>query len=100
MLSGFTQPRMLIPNFINLTLVGFILGLAYQRTGALHYAIGLHGGWIFWQKSYGFLTSEGSTGVPWFWGTGKLVDGWLTLLILCLTALFVWREEEGERWSS
>ena len=56
MLRGFGDLDALIPGFLNLTLAGLLLGLAYQRTGNLYCSIGLHAGWIFWLKSYGFLT--------------------------------------------
>src|SRR5262249_10685524 len=44
MLRGFGDLQALIPGFLNLTLAGAILGLAYQRTGNLYGSIGLHGG--------------------------------------------------------
>ena len=32
--------------FVSLLLVGLILGWTFQRTGALYWALGLHGGWV------------------------------------------------------
>jgi membrane protease YdiL (CAAX protease family) len=84
MLGGFADAGKFIPAFFNLTLVGMILGLGYQRLGSLHFSIGLHAGWIFWLKSYSFLT-EGSAGnAVWLFGTGRLIDGWLVCGILAL----------------
>ncbi len=51
MLSGFVDWQQVIPGFFNLTLVGAILALAYQRTGNLYFSMGLHAGWIFWLRS-------------------------------------------------
>lgn len=82
MVQNFTEIGKLMPGLVNLTLAGAILGWAYQRTGTLHLSIGLHAGWIFWLKSYGFLFSENAPTQRWFWGTNKLIDGWLATLIL------------------
>jgi membrane protease YdiL (CAAX protease family) len=82
MLAGFFDRHQLVPGFLNLTLAGILLGLAYQRTGNLYFSIGLHAGWIFWLKTYGALTVAMSPNVSWFWGTGKLIDGWLAFLVL------------------
>jgi len=82
MLTGFTDPAKLIPGFLNLTLAGVILGLAYQRTGSLHFSIGLHAGWIFWLKTYGFVTCDSDPSRTWFFGTDKLIDGWLAFLVM------------------
>jgi uncharacterized protein len=82
MLSGFGDVQQLLPGFFNLMLVGILLGLAYQRTGNLYFSIGLHAGWIFWLKSYGFLTRPVSATSAWWWGTGKIIDGWLALVVL------------------
>ena len=90
MLSGFLDWHQLLPGFFNLTLVGLLLGLAYQRTGTLYFSIGLHAGWIFWLKTYGTLTVAAAPVASWFWGTGKLIDGWLAFLVLAAT-LFIFK---------
>ncbi len=82
MLRGFGDVQMLVPGFFNLTLAGLILGLAYQRTGNLYASIGLHAGWIFWLKSYGAFTRPVAEANVWLWGTHKLVDGWIALVVL------------------
>jgi membrane protease YdiL (CAAX protease family) len=71
-----------IPAVFTLFMAGTILTLAYQRTGALFFSMGLHAGWIFWLRSYGFLTVQMPGANPSIWGTDKLVDGWLALPIL------------------
>ncbi len=82
MLGGMTDVRTLFPAFLSLTLAGVILGLAYQWTGDLSASIGIHAGWIFWLKFYGFATRRAPEVDPWFWGSGRLVDGWLALAAL------------------
>jgi CAAX protease family protein len=78
-----------VPRFLNLTLAGTLLGLAYQRTGNLWLSIGMHAGWIFWLATYRVITNETSVSATWFWGTNKMIDGWLAFLALGLTlALF------------
>ena len=80
MLGGFADFHALVPGFFSLTLAGILLGLAYQRTGNLYFSIGLHAGWIFWLKTYGAFTTSAPHAATWFWGTGKMIDGWLALV--------------------
>ncbi len=84
MMRGFSDLEQLVPGFLNLALAGLTLGLAYQRTGRLYFSIGLHAGWIFWLKTYGFLTRDVAGASIWLWGTHKLIDGWIAFLILAL----------------
>lgn len=88
MLRGFGQPDYLVPGFFNLLVAGLILGLLRQRTGSLWASVGLHSGWILWLKTYGFFTEEVSGASLAFWGTRKLLDGWVALAVL-LPLLFV-----------
>jgi membrane protease YdiL (CAAX protease family) len=94
MLAGFTHWTALVPGFLNLFLAGGILAYGYQRTGSLFFSIGLHGGWIFWLKAYGALTDEVAGANLWWWGTKKLVDGWLAFFILLVTfgAVIWWHD--------
>jgi uncharacterized protein len=82
------HPPPLIPAFFTLFVAGAILALSYQRTGALYFSIGLHAGWIFWLKSYGFLFRT-SGAHPSFWGTDTLVDGWLSFTVLAVIFVLV-----------
>jgi membrane protease YdiL (CAAX protease family) len=82
MLAGMTDARTLFPALPSLALAGVILGLAYQWTGDLSASIGIHAGWIFWLKFYGFATRRAPNAHEGFWGTGKLVDGWLAFVAL------------------
>ncbi len=85
LLGGFVDFYSLVPGFFSLTLAGILLGLAYQRTGNLYFSIGLHAGWVFWLKTYGAFTASTPHAAAWFWGTGKMVDGWLALGVLLFT---------------
>ncbi|MGH7991307.1 MAG: hypothetical protein ACREDS_14100, partial [Limisphaerales bacterium] len=67
-----------------------LLGLAYQRTGNLFFSIGLHAGWIFWLKTYGAFTVAAPRTAIWFWGGGKMIDGWLAFFVLAFT-LFIFK---------
>lgn len=87
MLRGFADFHALVPGFFNLTLAGVLLGLAYQRTGNLYFSIGLHAGWIFWLKTYGAFTAGAPRAATWFWGSGKMIDGWLAFFVLAFVLL-------------
>ncbi len=78
----------LVPAFFTLFVAGACLALAYQRTGALYFSIGLHAGWIFWLASYKLVTQAAPASSPALWGTDKLIDGWLALAVLAV-ALWV-----------
>ena len=89
MASGFADVTLLLPGFLVLTLTGATLALAFQRTGNLWFSIGLHAGWIFWLKSYNVITDARPSAAAWFWGTGKLIDGWLALFVVAAAAMAV-----------
>jgi membrane protease YdiL (CAAX protease family) len=102
MMRGFTDLEAMIPGFLSLTLAGGLLALAYQRTGNLFCSIGLHAGWIFWLKAYGFLTHSVSDARMWLWGSDKLIDGWFVTVMLAFAGLGVWffveqKEPQHER---
>jgi hypothetical protein len=91
MLQGFVQPDLLMPGFFTLLIAGWMLGLGYQRTGTLYFSIGLHAGWIFWLKSYNVLTAPAPGANVWIWGTSKLIDGWLALVVLAAAGALMLR---------
>ena len=95
MSAGFTDVHALLPGFFNLLLAG-ALAVAYQRTGTLYFSIGLHAGWIFWLKAYGVCTAATPGANVWFWGTEKLIDGWLALPVLLVAAVFVLRQTDAK----
>jgi membrane protease YdiL (CAAX protease family) len=89
MLSGFVEVQTLMPGFITLTVAGMILALAYHRSGTLYLSIGLHAGWIFWLKFYGFVTTSRGGANTWLWGSAKLIDGWMALIVLASVFMFM-----------
>jgi uncharacterized protein len=89
------HPPPLVPAFFTLFVAGSILALSYQRTGALYFSIGLHAGWIFWLKAYGFL-SHPSGAHSSFWGAGNLIDGWLSFIILVILFLLIARQKQNK----
>ena len=91
MLHGFTEVNRLLPGFLSLAVAGWMLAWCREQTGSLTVGIGLHAGWIFWLKSFGFLTEDThSPGASGFWGTAKLYDGWPACGILIALALILW----------
>jgi uncharacterized protein len=96
MLEGFGDLDRLIPGLLNLTVAGLILGLAYQRSGTLHYSIGLHAGWIVWLKTFEFITRGAGTERGWVFGSGKLIDGWLASGVLVCLLVFISRSARQE----
>ncbi|MCX8092140.1 MAG: CPBP family intramembrane metalloprotease [Verrucomicrobiae bacterium] len=100
MLRGFADLHALVPGFFTLAVAGVLLAWAYQRTGNLFFSIGLHAGWIFWLRSYRVLTDPTPEAGVWFWGSNRLIDGWLALGALALTGLVLTRLTRPQRESS
>lgn len=88
MLAGFGEPRAVIPGFLSLTLLGVILALAFQRSGALFLSMGIHAALVFWLKIYSVTTNPVPNANIWFWGGEKLIDGWFCFILLAATALW------------
>jgi uncharacterized protein len=89
MFGKLADVQQLFPKAVVLTVVGIILALAYERTGALFLSIGLHAGWIFWLKSYQFVSTATVGNATWLWGTDEIINGWLSLLVLLMVLMFV-----------
>jgi membrane protease YdiL (CAAX protease family) len=87
MMHGFGDWEQIVPGFFNLTLAGALLALAYQRTGNLYFSIGLHAGWIFMLQSNRVFTVDVPSANAWFWGTVKMIDGWLAFGVLSVTLI-------------
>jgi membrane protease YdiL (CAAX protease family) len=94
LLEMFRHGPPLVPAFFTLFIAGACLALAYQRTGALYFSMGLHAGWIFWLKSYKLVTQPAPASSQDLWGTDKLIDGWLALAILGVVLWVISRECE------
>jgi hypothetical protein len=85
----------LVPAFFTLFVVGAILALAYERSGALFLPIGLHAGWIFWLKVSGVFFRQTGSGQA-LWGSNNMVDGWAPFLILVIVLALVARRTGRE----
>jgi hypothetical protein len=74
---------------------GVILGLAYQKTGALFMSMGIHGGIVFGAKLFAAAANSAPGANVWLWGTEKLIDGWFSFfLMLAVTIAFLrWRSK-------
>ncbi len=96
MMSDLAAPEALVPAALTLLLGGVALGLAYQRTGNLWFSIGLHAGWVFWLKVFKTVTTPGSSAGGAFWGTEKLLDGWLACLVMATVVVVVARLPQTE----
>ena len=82
MFGSLADLHALFPKVLVLFVAGVILAIAYQRSGSLFLSIGLHAGWIFWLKSYRFVSIPVRGVSTWMWGTDQLIDGWMSLLVL------------------
>ena len=69
-------------------LAGLILAGAFQRTGNLFVAIGIHAGWIIALKTNSFISSPVNT--PVFWGDNKPSDGWVATPLLAAMAWYIY----------
>ncbi len=70
--------------------VGLILGMMYYRTDSLWMPIGLHAGWIVGLKLGSALTVPAPF-APAFSGGADLLSGGLTLILLSLLGLVLWK---------
>ena len=89
MLHGFVDWHDWMPAFLTLCVAGWILATLYAQTGTLYASIGLHGGWIFWLKTYGSLTVARPEASAWIWGSSRLLDGWVAFGAIVLCSLWV-----------
>jgi membrane protease YdiL (CAAX protease family) len=87
----FGNPIFILSEFATLFAVGWVLGLARLRTGALWASIGLHGGWIFGLKFYSAMTRKETPveeTLPWI--GRNLKEGLVPLVVVILTGVVVW----------
>jgi len=94
MMRGFIEFNTLIPGFFNLFMVGTILGLFYKLTGNIYFSIGTHAGWVFWLKTYKFFAVFNPDANQWFFGSSKLIDGWIVFFILLLSFISILKSKK------
>lgn len=101
MLGGFTDWEALVPGFFNIAIVGMMLAWMYQRTGNLYFSIGLHAGWVFWLKLFGFVCVPEKAYNQSIFGTQTLTDGWFAVLALMAAAVVMyWRPKRAAETDS
>jgi membrane protease YdiL (CAAX protease family) len=100
MLAGFADLHTLVPQFFTLCAVGAGLAVLYRRTGNLWASVGVHAGGIFMLKLYGHAVAGPHQAGRWFWGTGRLLDGWAALgavLLACIAGAAALRRRDRRR---
>ncbi len=70
----------LFPDAVGLFLVGFILCYAFYRTGSLWYAVGLHGGWVWFASFITAFVDETYKIDPFYLGGNRLYEGLFPLI--------------------
>jgi membrane protease YdiL (CAAX protease family) len=78
-----------LAGFVGLSLLGLVLGLAFQRTGTVYFSLGLHAALVFGLKSWRYLVVAPGDSAGWVVGYGwpPLVSGvtaWGLLLAILL----------------
>ena len=88
MFKGFTCWQVVIPGFLNLFSAGLLLALLFQRMEGLWASMAAHGSWVFLLKTQCLFVSYVSTPHSWFFGTSRLIDGWMSLILLWVSVFF------------
>lgn len=93
--ASYADPRVILPGFVGLFLLGVLLALCYLWTRSLYFGIGLHAGLVFVIQADGRFLSKGMAlvGKKWLYGGSDYVTGvlgWAFLLavIFIIRALF------------
>lgn len=79
----FGEPSLLIGSLPTYFLVGAVLAYTVVQTNSLAFAIGLHAGWVFALRGFGFLTRR--QGDPSVWLGRDLISGVVPALLVALT---------------
>ena len=80
-------------NYQGLFLIGLVLCYAFERTGNLYLAIGLHAGWIFGLKTIRVFGDYSRQNLGWLFGSinPKIVSGIATWLGVVLVGIIIHR---------
>lgn len=80
----------ILPEFLGLFLLGVVLAYAVLKTGRLYFSIALHGIWVYWIKiDAGFIRPTYLAGEHWFFGDGKVINGFVGWIFLCTALLWI-----------
>lgn len=75
--------------FLNLTLVGLVLGLLFLRSRSLWPCIGLHAGWVAFIAVYDDLVVSQNGAIQSILGSPRMVDGLLSAVLLAFASLLI-----------
>jgi len=84
LLSNMANEFTLFPDAVGLFLIGMILCYAAHKTNNLWYAVGLHGGWVFYSKFIWSLVSDPQTISEFYIGGGRLFNGVIPMTSMLL----------------
>lgn len=90
----FSDPVMLLAGFTTLFTLGWLLGYARLRTGALWMSIGLHAGVVFVKMGFAKFTRRDELLLPWV--GRELQIGLVPVFVLLLGLFLVWRRMQYE----
>ncbi len=90
LLTNMAKEFTLFPDAVGLFLVGMILCYAAQKTGNLWYAVGLHGGWVFYSKFIWSLVVNKEILSEYFIGGGRLFNGVIPMITMLLIFPVTW----------
>ncbi|HEV7402264.1 MAG TPA: CPBP family intramembrane glutamic endopeptidase [Chthoniobacteraceae bacterium] len=90
----FAEPMMLLAGFATLFTLGWLLGYARLRTGALWMSIGLHAGVVFVKMGFAKFTRRDELYLPWV--GSELQIGVVPIAVLLVGLYLVWRRMEYE----
>lgn len=90
----FSDPVMLLAGFTTLFTLGWLLGYARLRTGALWMSIGLHAGVVFVKMGFAKFTRRDELYLPWV--GRELQIGIVPVFVLLVGLFIVWRRMEYE----
>ncbi|AWT58991.1 MAG: hypothetical protein DF168_00163 [Candidatus Moanabacter tarae] len=68
--------------FLNLTLVGMVLGLLFLRSRSLWPCVGLHAGWVSFISVYDDLVVSQGGVIQFFLGSSRMLDGLSSAILL------------------
>lgn len=83
----FGEPTLLIGSLPTYFMVGATLAYTVVQTNSLAFAIGLHAGWVFALRGFGFLSRR--VGEPTVWLGRDLISGIIPALLVGLTWLIL-----------
>lgn len=94
--APFSDPKTLVAGFTTLFTLGWLLGYARLRTGALWMSIGLHAGVVFVKMGFAKMTIRDKSLDLLPWIGAELQIGLVPVFVLLVGLFIVWRRMEYE----